>query len=525
MMSNEKMCGGDTVMPIKPEDEVNTSSPLGKHESIEDGVVKAIDKDADAALQFLSQGTIHIDEETDKRIRRTIDWHIMPWMFGIYMLQYLDKTSLTYAAVMGIRPDLNINSVQYPWTGSIFYFGYLAFEYPHNRLMQRLPLMKYVSCTVIIWGIVLCCHAGTTNFATLMVARFFLGALEGSVTAGFVLYTARFYRSDEQITRTSFWFCGNGFASIIGGAIAYGIAKGFAENPALTFAPWKVIFIITGILTTMFGIGMLFYLPDSPINAKWLNDADRHLAVERLRSNQQGIGTKAFKWYQFREALTDVRAWLYALVACTTMLPAGGFTVFFTLLIQGYGFDSRTTLLLSMPAGFFQILSNVGLPWIGYKTKNRTLAACCGMLGCLFAISLMAGLATGGPTNHRVGQLVGYYMWLGNSATALIIILSCISTNVAGYTKKTTVNAMVLIAYCVGFLIGPQTFRDGPYYPDGKYTTIALNIFALGCLIFLYFLNRWENAKRDALQLPPQPEEQAFMDLTDRENKYFRYAL
>lgn len=115
MMSNEKMCGGDTVMPIKPEDEVNTSSPLGKHESIEDGVVKAIDKDADAALQFLSQGTIHIDEETDKRIRRTIDWHIMPWMFGIYMLQYLDKTSLTYAAVMGIRPDLNINSVQYPW--------------------------------------------------------------------------------------------------------------------------------------------------------------------------------------------------------------------------------------------------------------------------------------------------------------------------------------------------------------------------------------------------------------------------
>lgn len=178
-----------------------------------------------------------------------------------------------------------------------------------------------------------------------------------------------------------------------------------------------------------------------------------------------------------------------------------------------------------MPAGFFQILSNVGIPYLGYKTKNRTLAACCSMLGCLFAISLMAGLATGGPTNKRVGQLMGYYMWLGNSATALIIILSCISSNVAGYTKKTTVNAMVLIAYCVGFLIGPQTFRKGPSYPDGKYTTIALNIFALGCLIVLYFLNKRENAKRNAVELPPQPQEQAFMDLTDRENKYFRYAL
>lgn len=52
-----------------------------------------------------------------------------------------------------------------------------------------------------------------------------------------------------------------------------------------------------------------------------------------------------------------------------------------------------------------------------------------------------------------------------------------------------------------------------------------MNIFALGCLVVLYFLNRRENAKRDALQLPPQREEQAFMDLTDQENKYFRYAL
>lgn len=124
---------GETIMAIKPEDEVTTSIPLGKQESIEDGVMKPVGKDADAALQFLSQGAIHIDEATDKRIRRTIDWHIMPWMFGIYMLQYLDKTSLTYAAVMGIRPDLNINAVQYPW--------YVTTVYPLSKISQ-----KYTSC-------------------------------------------------------------------------------------------------------------------------------------------------------------------------------------------------------------------------------------------------------------------------------------------------------------------------------------------------------------------------------------------
>lgn len=112
-MTTEKM-HDETTMAVKPEDEVATSVPIGKSASIEDGEMKTVGKDADAALQYVGRA-IHVDKATDKRIRRTIDWHIMPWMFGVYMLQYLDKTSLTYAAVMGVRTDLNINSVQYPW--------------------------------------------------------------------------------------------------------------------------------------------------------------------------------------------------------------------------------------------------------------------------------------------------------------------------------------------------------------------------------------------------------------------------
>ena len=72
-------------------------------------------------------------------------------------------------------------------TGSIFYLGYLAFEYPHNRLMQKFPIGKYMAITVGLWGVALTLHAVCTNFASLMVVRFFLGGFEGSVTAGCVL--------------------------------------------------------------------------------------------------------------------------------------------------------------------------------------------------------------------------------------------------------------------------------------------------------------------------------------------------
>lgn len=178
--------------------------------------------------------------------------------------------------------------------------------WPHNRLMQRLPIARYLSGVIIVWGVVLCLNAACTTFASLMVARFMLGALEGAVTAGFVLITARWYQRDEQATRTAFWYIGNAAAQIFGAAFAYGVAVGF-DNSAITFAGWKALFILSGGITCVFGTCMWLYFPDSPITAKWLNEADRRVAVERLRVNQQGIGSKVFKWPQFREAFTDPR--------------------------------------------------------------------------------------------------------------------------------------------------------------------------------------------------------------------------
>jgi ACS family allantoate permease-like MFS transporter len=209
------------------------------------------------------------------------------------------------------------------------------------------------------------------------------------------------------------------------------------------------------------------------------------------------------------------------------MIPAGGLTVFFTLLIQGYGFDSRTSLLVTMPGGLLQIIVNLGFPYLAFKINNRMLSASIAMLLSLFGIALMTGLAREGPTAHRIGQLVGYYILYGNTATAFILILSSVSTNVAGYTKKTTVNAMTLISYCVGFLIGPQTFRDGPHYTNAKYNIIAQYFIALACCLALLWINARENKRRDAaaVDLPPQPVGQEFSDLTDKENKYFRYAM
>ncbi|KAH8885258.1 MFS general substrate transporter [Thozetella sp. PMI_491] len=477
-----------------------TSAPGADNASIEKADLVKLDG-ADEAGAFVGAQAMIIDEETNTRILRRIDWHMLPIMSGLYMLQYLDKVLLSYTAVMNIKTDINLSADQYSWAGSIFYFGYLVFEYPHNFAMQRLPIGKYMASCVMAWGVVLCCTAAIKNPTGLLVTRFFLGAGEGAITA---------------------------VAQIVGGLIAYGVSQGLLDHP-LAIASWKFLFILVGGVTGLYGIFMWFFLADSPIRAKWLSEEEKHIAVERIRVNQQGIGSRVFKWHQVKEAFTDIRTYILFLFAITLEIPNGGVTVFFTLMIQAYGFTSQQSFLLSTPAGVFQIFTGIGIPYLAGKYKQRMLGAVAGQLLSLFGISLMAGLAMNDPLNARIGQLFGYYIMIGSGAVSLIMILSVVATNTAGHTKKTVVNSVVLIGYCIGFLIGPQTFRDAPYYYNAKYNIIVMWTMTLFCCVALWIVNMRENKRRDrkweADGRPPQPPGQEFLDLTDKENPYFRYAL
>jgi len=170
--------------------------------------------------------------------------------------------------------------------------------------MQRLPLAKYTAANIIIWGCVLACIAACHNWAGLMVVRTFLGIFESSVTPGFALFTSQWYRKHEQGARTGLWFSFNGFAQIVGGVVAYGIARGTDAGQS-ALAGWKIMFLWTGIVTATFGVLLFFFMPDNPLKARFLSPKERILAIERIRMNQQGVGNRHFKKYQFIEALKD----------------------------------------------------------------------------------------------------------------------------------------------------------------------------------------------------------------------------
>lgn len=85
--------------------------------------------DADEAMKaFMGREgqVIELDEATNKRLLRRIDWNLMPVMCVVYGLNYLDKTTISYASIMGIKKDIGLVGDDYQWLGSMFYFGYLG---------------------------------------------------------------------------------------------------------------------------------------------------------------------------------------------------------------------------------------------------------------------------------------------------------------------------------------------------------------------------------------------------------------
>ncbi|KAJ5387025.1 transporter [Penicillium cosmopolitanum] len=483
--------------------------------------------DADEAMKAFGElhgETIELDESTNRRLLRTIDWHLMPIMCCIYGMNYLDKTTLSYASVMGIKEDLELVGDQYQWLGSLFYFGYLAWEYPTNRLLQRLPLGKYSAFCILMWGLVLSCFAGVQSYSGAIAIRLFLGVFEAAVTPGFALLTSQWYTKKEQGSRVNIWFSFNGVGQIVGGLIAYGIAVGTRKHGS-SIEPWKIVFLVTGLMTIVLGFVFLWIIPDNQLNARWLKKEDRILAIARVRENQQGIGNKHFKLYQVKEALMDPMTWAFFLYALVADIPNGGISNFFNQLITSFGFTAEESLILGVPGGAVEVIALLLNGYMGHVTNQRVLCSLGGLVAAFVGMVLIVAL----PESNNTGRLIGYYMTQA-IPTAFVALLSMISSNVAGYTKKTTVAAVYLIGYCVGNIIGPQTFRpeDAPQYLPAEITILVCIGVALMIMLFIYWWYVKENKRKLEIQSRPdyvRLENQEFLDLTDRENPDFLYSL
>ncbi|KAJ6178139.1 hypothetical protein N7519_008600 [Penicillium mononematosum] len=409
-----------------------------------------------------------LSPEDEKKLIRKIDWHLMPILITSYGLQYLDKTSLAYSAILGLREDLNLVGQQYSWSSSIFYIGYLVASYPISLGFVRFPLGKYLSVLIFLWGVVLTLHAVTNDYASLMALRALLGVFESAISPGFSLITGM-------------W---NAIASIIGTLIAYGLLSYEGSLPQ-----WKLLFLLFGLITVSWSIVTFFYLPDSPQTARFLSASEREFAALRPYKFQKTTQTKSWDRGQFVEALKDVKSWWFFLFSFVICVPNGGTTSFNTLIINGFGYDKFHTILMGLPASAFQ-LATVLLSAVLSSTirKSRLINLVFIFLMAMAGI-LMVKLI---PSSDKLSRLAGFWLVMA-VAPAFPLMLSLAASNIAGFTKKSTVMAMIFLGYCAGNLAGPQFFisEEAPNYHTAYTTILACYAITIGLVIVFRFYLMW----------------------------------
>ncbi|KAJ5618004.1 Major facilitator superfamily domain general substrate transporter [Penicillium hordei] len=458
-----------------------------------------------------------------RRVLMKIDAVVMPLIVISMTLAFLDKNGLAYAAVYGLKTDTNLVGQQYSWLGSIFYFGYLAMEFPNLWLITKFPTGKYIGGCLVAWGACLCLLAACHNFAGLAAIRFLLGVFEAALLPCLLLVNSKWYRRNEQPLRTAFWY--NTFAGVFGGILSYAIGHIKGDLPT-----WKYIFIIYGAVTILVGSLVIFALPDGPATAWFLSAEEKKIALLRVAENQTGLGShKDMKLSQILDALTDPRYYILMTFAIAQSITNAGITNFNPLIISGYGFSQAKTTLLATPQAAVAMVAQAVFTTIAFFVPNIRC-----LLWVISSLIAMAGAIVVhlmDPTTQRNASLAGIYI-MGFYNVPWVLALSLQTSNTSGTTKKSFVSISVAVFYAVGNIIGPQFFRNdqAPHYPLGigamlccfAIMTVTGILYFVSCLI--------SNKHRDRVhgQVSERPGmegiEADLDDSTDRENNRFRYA-
>ncbi|KAG0169176.1 hypothetical protein DFQ28_004308 [Apophysomyces sp. BC1034] len=442
---------------------------------------QAYDVEEEKGLKFASE---HKEQEEyvkspeERALVRKIDLMILPIICTIDFLQFLDKTTLNYAAMLGIIEDLELNfNNRFSLVSSIFYLGYLLYQ-------------------------------------QLAALRFLLGFFESGIYPALSLLVSTFYRRSEQAARLGYiWLC-NGFGIMFGGLISYGIGR--MEDHGVV--RWRWIMFILGAVTSFVGAFAFFFLiGDTKSKLLRLTPEQETMMDERIKDNAV-VPTKVIKKEHIYEALKEVRLWAFCLASMLFCFRNGGMTSYDTQVTNSFGFTKLQSILLMIPNGALDIIFILLSVQIVNRTNQTIYVACASMAAGTIGTLLMIVIPV--PRLKLIGQYVAL-----SAVPTYVLMLASLSNNVSGYTKKIFYNSMMMISYTVGNFIGPYIMseRFAPHYVPSFVIFLVANV--LGIVLLLVARWRMVVANRRRLAQPPAITTKVEDDLTDAQDPNFIYRM
>lgn len=323
----------------------------------------------------------HTLSEEERRVFTKIAWRLMPVLTASYILNYLDRTNISFAALT-MNEAIGLDAAQFGFGAGVFFAGYCLFEIPSNLVLYRVGARRWISRIMITWGLVSAAMSLVEGPSSFYFMRALLGAAEAGFFPGIAFYLATWFPAEFR-TRIVAWFMvAIPISAVIGGPMS-GVLLGMDGRGGLQ--GWQWLFIVEGAPAVIVGFVLLWVLTDSPENSTWLSESEKQLVRRRLLAEKRPKEVRHF-W----TALRDPRVLILALVQVGFLIGSYGIGNFLPQMLD-------TGRLSDLQIGFVTsgcyLVASVGMIlWATYvdrrgsKVVNLSLACLTAAGGFLGAI-------------------------------------------------------------------------------------------------------------------------------------------
>jgi sugar phosphate permease len=315
-----------------------------------------------------------------------ISWRLIPYMFLLYIVAYLDRVNVGFAA-MDMQRDLHFSNTVYGAGAGIFFLGYALCDLPSSLILRRVGARIWIARIMISWGIVSACMVWVGSARSFYLLRFLLGVAEAGFVPGMLLYLTFWFPSHERARAVAKFMTATSLAGVVGAPLSSALLK---LNGVAGLSGWQWLFLFEGVPTVLVGISVLFVLKDSPDVAGWLTPEERTWLKSELQKDQERYG--AAQHHNLLDAFRLPAVWLLAGVYIIIQIGVYIVNLWMPLILSGLarGGGSGDASLIARYATMPYLLAaicTVVVGWSSDRTNERRghLAGCMALAAVGFA--------------------------------------------------------------------------------------------------------------------------------------------
>jgi ACS family tartrate transporter-like MFS transporter len=338
-------------------------------------------------------------------------WRLMPFLFLLYVIAYLDRINVSFA-VLQMRGQLGLSERVIGRAMGIFFIGYLFFQLPSNLAVEKFGVRRWISGLMVAWGVTSCLMIFVRGPISFYTMRFLLGAAEAGFFPGIILYMKYWFPVRARARAVAWFMTANPIAGVVGSPIS-GALLGIH---AARMAGWQWMFVIEGVPAIVFGAMVFWVLSDRPQEATWLKGDEQAWLVGKLGQEEQAESglSQASLW----QAVFSFRIWLLSIVYFGVPTTMYGVTLWLPSVIRD--------------------VSGLGYSWTGVVAVIP------------FVVTTIAMVLVGTHSDRS-----GERRW----HTAIPAFGAVIALVVAGYARSP-----VLVVACIGLGLAGAEAMAGPFW-------------------------------------------------------------